>query len=152
MKVFKNRSAGFSLIETVMALTVVALGLTPLFLTQGRITQDISTMYASWNAVVVLKNEQCDMLRTTVFSAENTPSLPDKTVDNTLIKFKLKKINDGSSLKALKNLQLLDSIAQWEFFGRPYTFTLLSAVVIPEKQEPAQSSESSSQGKGVARL
>lgn len=138
MKVFKSRKSGFTLIETVMALTVVALGLTPLFLTQGRITQDVSTMYASWRAVVALKNEQCDLLRTTVFNAEQVPSLPEKTVDGVTLKFKLKKINEKSSLKNIKNLQLLDAMAQWKFFGRPYTLKMLSGIVIPEKQESEQ--------------
>lgn len=132
-----------------MALTVVALGLTPLFLTQGRITQDVSSMYASWRAIVALKNEQCDLLRTTVFNADHVPALPEKTVDGVTLQFKLKKVNEQSSLKNIKNLQVLNATARWEFFGRPYSITLLSGITIPEKQETRQ--ESGSQEKGASK-
>lgn len=149
MKVFKSPKNGFSLIETVMALTVVALGLTPLFLTQGRVTQDVGTMLASWRAIVALKNEQCDVMRMNVFNGEQPPELREKTVDGIVINFQLKHINEKSSLKNIKNLQLLTSSARWEFFSRPFVVLMARGVVVPEKQEAnEESSDHNTQSKG----
>ena len=130
----KKVKRGFTLIEVIIALTVAAFGLAPLFISQSRLLEQIGNNFAAWHALVELKNFIC-----TTEQAQAALPEPQKKItaerDGVTLSYESVKPADNSALKTIKNFELMKATAEWELF-RPSTLTLVSGRSIkPVKKE-----------------
>ena len=114
MKVSQNRN-GFTLIEVIVALTVVAFGLAPLFISESRLLNQTGANFAAWSALIDLKNFMCTTAQKRANSEAEQKKITEEVNDITL-SYDILQPPDGSSLKNIQNLQLIKATAEWDIF------------------------------------
>lgn len=136
MRVFKNKAA-FTLIEVLLALAIIGLVLTPIFLTQSNVLRRSS--YASHLLArifaakkMLVENEFALAPDAQEFSQEKKIIKPATTFT-----YSLKKIPETSALKKFKNVLLESVTIQWtDQQGKKKQEQLVTLV---HKPEPGQS-------------
>jgi len=113
MIAFKNEKAGFTLIEVLLALAIVGLVLSPIFMLQSNVLRSSSARSKLLSRVLEAKK----FLLENEFglSKEADASRNEKKIANppaTLI-YELKKVSPESSLKNFKNLAAQTVTMQW---------------------------------------
>lgn len=133
MKVSEQRK-GFSLVEVVMAMTITAVSLTMLFATQGRLLQQGARSVSSWRAMVTLKNIFVEAAE----QNEQRTEQIERLVDGVTANYTLKKIDERSALKDVKNVRLAHGVARWNVFGFEQRDVLVGAVATAPEQPAAK--------------
>ena len=116
-----------------MAMTITAVSLTLLFVIQGRLVQQSARALESWHAMVALKN----IFVVSTEKKEQRDATVEKIVDAVTVSYALKKPSEQSSLKKMKQVQLMQGAARWSIFGVERRELLLGAMVSAKKEAAA---------------
>lgn len=133
MKEAENRN-GFTLVETIIAMTIAAFSLTTLLIMQGNLMKEGGRAVASWHALVELKNFFWEQEQQQVKAEDKDVRHEKKTFDATLV-YELKKPNDRSALKDIKNFRMVTEDARWSYFGGDYRLDLIGGRLVPEPKK-----------------
>ncbi len=125
---------GFSFVEVMMAITVIAFSLGMLFTTQVSLIEQSAGALATWDAFVATKNLAIEALE----QQEKPETNLQKMLDGFSLSYTFKKVDERSSLKNIKQLRITESEARWTLFGFPRSSLLIGARVIPETKEQAK--------------
>lgn len=117
-----------------MALAVASFGLTMLFVTQGKLLEQVARMVQRWDVAVELST----MLIEASETAESSRNNIEKEARGATLQCTVKKIGENSSLKKIKNLRLVQADARWQVLGFEQRSTLMSALVEPEERANAK--------------
>ena len=131
MRVFKNNN-GFTLIEVLLALAIIGLILTPIFLGQafivrsnGRASRYLASLFAAKKYLVETELG---------LSAQVSEATSEKKIDNprTTLRYELKKIPSVSSLKNFKNV-LIERVSWADIRTPKKQDSLLTFLYKPEQ-------------------
>lgn len=134
MILFKNHKA-FTLIEAMFAIAITALVLTPLFILQSTILQQVSRASNKISRIFIAKQfmheaRQAIPLDTQKFTLE-------KKIDNplTFLKYEINPLSEKSSLAQIKNLYIEHIIITWEDGTKKKKNKLVSFIYKPERKQ-----------------
>lgn len=111
----KNRS-GFSLLETIAAMTIVAFVVSPLVIMQGTALRRVMRDSAHMERIFLMRNFLLEARRETASGATTF----EKTVPtpNTQLRYQLMSPQANSSLHAMKGIQIERITATWREVGK----------------------------------
>jgi len=135
------KSRGFTLIEVIIALTVTGLGLTPLFVSQGRLITQTGRSFAAFEGMIELKNF---MYTTAQKTAEKQKKITEEK-NGVTFSYEVFAPTGNSSLKNIKNIELIKAQAEWDFFA-PDGVMFPSAVAVPPKPTESETSKEKQTG------
>lgn len=133
MIVFKN-SSGFTLIEAMMAIALIAIVMTPLIISEGTIVQSVAKVSARLQRIFAAENFFMDAR---VDAEDKVPFALDKKVDfpGTKLSFERKQIDSKSSLAKIKNLVVDRIEASWDEQNRNQKEMLVSFMYKPQSSK-----------------
>jgi prepilin-type N-terminal cleavage/methylation domain-containing protein len=132
---FKNRKTGFTLIETIIALMMVAVLLTPVFLWQGSIFQRV-TQYSARALRIMLGHNF--FLDTRMNSSPDDKKLKkEKKVDDIKTKFifERKEVPSQSAVAQYPGILTERVTISWEQQNKKYTQNLISFIFVPPSED-----------------
>ena len=133
---FKNHNTpAFTLVETMLALAVMAMILTPLFVSQSGIFRGVGRGANKIDRMLQAKGFLADSRRqakdATTFVLEKKVIKP-----RTTLKYELKEVAGDSPLKKIANVHREVVSMEWLEGNKKYTDTLISFVYKPKKAQP----------------
>ncbi len=135
---FRNK-AGFTLIEVLLSLAIIALVLTPIFVVQGTVLSRVGR-YA--RMIDRFMQSQLFFVNSSIaVSAEAKSTTLEKKIDVplTFLSYEFQKLPDSSPLKNFKDVYQEKVTIRYEDDGRKYLDSLVSFRYRPEeKKEAAQ--------------
>jgi len=113
---FKNKS-GFSLLETIVAMTIVAFVVSPLVIMQGAILQRIVRDSHHMERIFLMRNFLYEARRAA--TPEATTFTFEKTIESpqTQLRYQLMPPNTNSSLHDMKGIHIERITATWRTMG-----------------------------------
>jgi prepilin-type N-terminal cleavage/methylation domain-containing protein len=137
MIVFRNNlpvKPGFTLIEALLSVAIMAVVMTPIFILYNNLFQTVGTSQASVERIMyahnfLVESERAKITKTTL-SAEKKITRPATT-----LRFEHIKVPADSALSKLNNLYLDKVVIEWQDGRTKRTDTLVSAVY--EESKPA---------------
>lgn len=131
-----KNNAGFTLLETLFSLVIMALVLSPIFLVQGTVAQRVGRFARHIEKMMQAKLFLVEA-PITVAKTPNQTTL-EKKVESTTLKFELKKMGDDSAFKKIKNLYRQQVVFEWNELGKPQSDALVLFVYKPESAKKEQ--------------
>ena len=127
---------GFTLIETLLALSVMALLLTPLYLAQGTILRSVAFVSTKMQRVFFMKSFFFDA-RAAAEKQEAKEFVLEKKVDDPLmrLKYALSPVKKDSSLARFKGMHIERVRAVWEQDGRTYEDGMIALLYKHQKEQ-----------------
>ncbi len=129
---------GFTLIEALMAITILALIITPLFILQGSILRNVTYFSQRLRRVFLAKNFLFEMrIEAEKQQAEQAFAL-EKKIDEPLtqLAYKREKLSKKSALSSLEDLYVERVTATWEQQGQQLTQEIVS--IVHKKPKPKE--------------
>ena len=124
MMSFKKRNTcGYSIIEIVITIAIIATSLTALMVLQANTLRTIVRIHARALRMPLLAS----------FMTEHRFALtkePKREIQKpaTQMTYQTKKIDDKSSLKQFADIKVISATAKWQDFGKPKTETMITFV------------------------
>ncbi|CAN5167654.1 hypothetical protein BH09DEP1_BH09DEP1_1980 [soil metagenome] len=132
---FKSNS-GFTLIEVLLALAIIGIVLTPIFVVQSIVLRRTSSGAQLFSRIIHAKDLLVDQQFENIQQAQ--PSSVERKITNppTALAFSSKKLPENSALKKFKNVTLDSITMQWTEAGnRKRQEKLISFTFRPEEQK-----------------
>jgi prepilin-type N-terminal cleavage/methylation domain-containing protein len=127
---FKNND-GLSLIEVMLAMTVIALIFTPLFILQGNVLQRVSRMSLRFKRIMQAENLLYKARKEQPINAKEF-TLEETDTSGTKYVYTLQPLSKDSRLASLAHVLYVERvIISWQDFGKPYNDTLITYVYKP---------------------
>jgi len=127
-------SKGFTLIETILAIAVMGLVLSPLFITQGTLVQSVARMSRRLGRIFYAKNFMLTARRSTQSdSGQRTVEKKIEDPETTLV-YQTKKIGSNSTLES-HDLFLETVALRWQEDAQPRDDMLLTMLFKPQHKK-----------------
>lgn len=107
-----NQNSGFSLIEAIIALLILAVLLGSIFTFQSQLIRGVFRAHDIIEQLPVIKNALIAAERDQLYTKDGEQKIDDKDSNTTII-YKSTKIPESSSLASIKNLKKETIVAQW---------------------------------------
>lgn len=132
---FKNNRYGFSFIEAILAIAIVGLVLTPLFLLQGNVIRRVGQWSRYMQRIYKAKNFFIESQR--AISPDTRQVMLEKKIDDpeAVLKYKIRKVASKSSLRKFKNILVEQVALEWEQEGVKRQDKLVSFLFKPERKK-----------------
>ena len=133
---FKNHKSGFTLIEVMLALMIVAFALTPVFSLLTTVMQRVRSSAVKYSWIVMAKNVLYEAHQKQDPTAQ-TFSLEKQEIDfDGMLTYSLEKeVNQKSSLKGLQGLHPEKVVISWTELGQKKRQQLVSFVYKKPEQK-----------------
>jgi len=128
----KNNSYGFTLLEALLAISVVAMILTPLLLNQIKLLTRV--VFQAQQIAHTFSAEQFMIDSYVQFILDNKKLKNTKTTDDTELNFSITKGNPTIS-KEFRSVYAQKVTAQWEYDDTTYKSSLVTFLFLPELEE-----------------
>ncbi len=131
----KNKS-GFTLVEVLLALTIIGLVLSPIFVIQSSVLRSTSKAAQIFTRLLIAKDFLIDQQFEHADSDQAVTTERKITVPPTKLVFSSKKVPDNSSLKKIKNIMVESVAFEWtDAQGRKQQQKLVTFSFKPEQEK-----------------
>ncbi len=132
---FKNNRYGFSFIEAILAVAIVGIVLTPLFLLQGNVIRKIGQWSRYMQRIYEAKNFFIESQRAIPPDTRQV-MLEKKIADpEAVLKYEIREIASKSSLRKFKNILVEQVTLEWEQEGLKRQDIVMSFLFKPEPKK-----------------
>lgn len=133
MIVSKNNS-GFTLIEAMLAIALIAIAMTPLLITQGSVVQAVARVSARVQRIFFAQNF---FIEGRAEAGDETKFSLDKKIDapSTIFSFERKSVDSKSSLAKIKHVVIDRVKASWEDESKKQKEVVVSVQYIKPQSE-----------------
>jgi len=128
----KNNSYGFSLLEALLAISVLGMILTPLVLNQIRLLTRV--LLQAQQIAHTFTAEQFMIDSYLQFVLDNKRLKDTKVINDTKLNFSITKASPTIS-KVFRSMYTQKVTSQWEFNDAPYSDTIVTFLFLPELEE-----------------
>jgi len=128
----KNNSHGFSLLEALLAISVLSMILTPLILNQIKLLTRVIFQAQQIGQIFAAENFMMDSYLQ--FLLDNKKLKDTKVTDDAKLNFSITKANQTIS-KEFRTMYTQKVTSQWQFDDAPYNNTLVTFLFLPELEE-----------------
>jgi len=136
--IHSNNKFGFSLLETIVAMTIIAFMVSPLVIMQGSVLRRVIRDSDHEDRIFLMRNFLYEA-RHALSPGATTFTFEKKVTDpNTQLRYQLMPPKENSSLQAMKGIHLERVTATWREAGKEQQDVMVTTVYIEPEAPKAQ--------------